>query len=242
MKNTETEDDIVAARAVTDRPDDIILYTPIAGTNEKHGRSWVDASSLFDRHLAAQGFERRAEELRFWSAALAGTWFTFSGHQPWIFGGEQLREFLGTLPVVDGVVDVVLIGHSYGGAVIAYALAGRPMIHVRAVITMGTPLRRDLDPVWALAEEAIVLHIHLYGTGLRSWVRFAGQRLRFRRKMPWLLHNYAVKGGHSGVFRKAKHIPQIDHALSIIRGLQGFVGCRFAPAPENVSVKTGRIL
>jgi pimeloyl-ACP methyl ester carboxylesterase len=219
--------------------DSEILYTPIAGTNEKHGHSWVDFDSLFDRHLDSRGFGRRARELRFWSAALAGTWFTFSGHQPWIFGGEQLRKFLETLPVVDDIVQVVLIGHSYGGAVIAYALAGRPMIRVRAVITMGTPLRRDLDPVWTLAEQAIALHVHMYGTGLGSWIRFAGQRGRFMRKMPWLEHNLPVKGGHSGVFRKAKHIPQIDRALCLVRDLQGFTPLAPPPPPPPSKVRRG---
>ena len=119
-------------------------------------------------------------------------------------------------------MDADLVAHSYGGAVVAYALAGRPMIRVRAVITMGTPLRRDLDPVWKLAEEAIELHVHMYGTGFKSWVRLAGQRFRPMRKMPWLVHNFAVKGGHSAIFRSAKHIPQIDRALRAVRGMQGF--------------------
>jgi len=122
------------------------------------------------------------------------------------------------LPTVEGVHQIVLIGHSYGGAVIAYALAGRPLVRVRAAITMGTPLRRDLDPVWESAEEAIDLHVHMYGTGFGSWIRFAGQRGRFQRQMPWLEHNIGVKGGHSGICRKAKHIPQIDQALDIVRG------------------------
>ena len=73
-----------------------MIYTPVAGTNaKKREQSWATSGSLFDRHMASSGFTRKAEEFGFWSTALAGTFFTGSGHLAWQFGGRQLRGGLG---------------------------------------------------------------------------------------------------------------------------------------------------
>ena len=190
----------------------MIEYVPIAGTNE-HGASWCKPGSLFDTYLTRLGITRRQAARQFWSRALAGTFFTGSGHRVWQFGGDDLRVYLDSISSYR-LARTILIAHSYGGAVLAYALAKRPRIRVGAIITVGTPIRRDLDEVWEVARTSTQWHVHLYGTGFGSWMRWVGQRGRFARRMRWADLNYSVKGGHSGVLRKAQHIPQFAQAIT----------------------------
>lgn len=190
-----------------------LIYVPVAGTNaKKREHEWSAAGSLFDVHLAKLGCNRKAEEFGFWSTALAGTFFTGSGHLAWQFGARQLREFLRTLPFTDRN----LIAHSHGGAVVAYALAMRPQLSIRSLITVDSPMPRSLDDIWTHAAASIGMHVHLYGTGWRSAVRWLGQRARFKREMEWATYNLPIAGGHSGILRDPKHIPQIDEAIALV--------------------------
>lgn len=189
-------------------------YVPIAGTwAKKQAHRWTDPDSLFDCHLQKRGFIREAAAFGFWSTALAGTFFSGPNHLAWQFGGQQLYLFLCDLPYQKRN----LFGHSHAGAVIAYALAMKPAVTVRSVVTIDSPMPRSLDPVWHEASKTIGVHVHLYGSGMGSKIRWFGQRGRFKRQMDWADHNIHVDGGHSGVVRDAKHIPQIDEALMIVR-------------------------
>ena len=188
-----------------------MAYVPVGGTKaSQREHEWSRAGSRFDVHLANLGFVRKADEFAFWSTAFG---FFSNGHQVWQYGGvSALRPYLLKLPEEDRFI----IAHSYGGAVVAYALAAKPTIKIRALITVDCPLRRDLDPIWEQARPAIPLHIHLYSKGWGSRIRVLGQRFRFMREMPWADHNLYIEGGHSGVLRLPKHIPQIDESLALV--------------------------
>lgn len=188
-------------------------YMPISGTHEKRKKSWVNKGSMFDRFMTAFGFARLAEHgLRFWSGALAGTFFAGRGHRVWKFGGRTVYAFLEKLTPEERA-KLVIVAHSHGGTVLAYALAMRPLLKVGAIVTVGTPVRKDMDDVWALAKEATDLHIQIYSVGVGSFMRWVGQRGRLRREMPWADVRWTVKGGHSGVLRKKKHMPQFARVL-----------------------------
>lgn len=191
-----------------------LAYIPIAGTGAwSRDGEWERAGSFFDRHLQRQGWTRRANEFGFWSTALTGTFFTASGHATWQFGAYVLRNFLLTLPVEDRI----LLAHSHGGQVAAYALALEPLLPIRALVTIDVPCRRDMHEVWETGSFAVPLHIHLYGTGLGSAVRWLGQRGHFARRISTATENLPIKGGHSGILRKAKYVTQIDPILQRIR-------------------------
>lgn len=191
-----------------------MIYIPVAGTNaRKREKEWTALGSLFNLHMYDMGFVRQADEFGFWSTALAGTFFTGSAHLAWQFGGQQLYRFLQTVPFQDRN----LIAHSHGGAVVAYALTLKPRLCIRSLITVDSPMPTSMDDVWWDGHFSIGVHIHLYGTGLGSHMRWLGQRGRFRRKMEWADHNLAIKGGHSGILRKAKYIPQINRALILVQ-------------------------
>jgi pimeloyl-ACP methyl ester carboxylesterase len=195
-----------------------LRYVPIAGTNEKTS-SWASAGSDFEDHMKGAGFDRYADDHQFWSRALAGTFFTKSGHQVWTHGGFDVMEYLERWTEAE-LHRTVVIAHSYGGAVLAYALASSPRLrhHLGAIITVGTPIRRDLDAIWMSARDGSgVFHVCIYGTGLGARIRFFGQRGRFVREMSWADLKYGVKGGHSGMLRNPQYTPQINTALDAVK-------------------------
>ena len=187
-------------------------YVPVDGTHAAKRKDWDRADSLFDQYLRRRGFARTCRAFGFWPTAIGGP-LICSGHLGWQFGGRELRQFLAGLPFKDRIV----IAHSHGGQVAAYALAAKPVIPVRALVTIGTPCRKDMDDVWAEVRQSVKCHIHLYGTGWGARVRWIGQRFRFKREMPTARENHAITGGHSGILRKAQHMGQIDAVLARIR-------------------------
>jgi len=186
-------------------------YIPVAGTHAKKKNQWTTRDSSFNQYMQKHGYYQNTDRFKFWSHAFG---MFNDGHRIWQYGASRLAPFLLSLPEEDRL----LITHSYGGAVGAYALAEIAMEgqKIRALIDIDCPLRRDLDEIWEQARPAIPLHIHLYSTGWGSRIRFFGQRLRFMRKAKWADYNISVKGGHSGVVREAKYIPQIQEALDLV--------------------------
>ena len=193
-----------------------LTYVPVAGTwGKKRETPWHDAGSMFDEYLTARHWRRKADAFEFWSTARAGSFFLSFGnaHLAWEHGGEHLYRFLRDLPYRERVI----VAHSHGGQVAFEALALRPAVPVRALITVDSPVRGDMTEKRAEAIKVCALHIHLYGKGWGSRMRWLGQQGAFRRKMDTAHHNIAIKGGHSGILTKAKHVEQIDQALRVIR-------------------------
>jgi len=146
------------------------------------------------------GFERVGRTLRFWSTALSGTRFCGNNHLAWQFGGEQVNDYLETVDA-----PVLILAHSHGGQVAAYALANGARCDT--LITIDTPIRRDMEPVWQAGIWNRRRHLHLYGTGWGSRMRIFGQR-RFKRQMPWATKNRHIDGGHSGILTDPRHREQ----------------------------------
>ena len=193
-----------------------MIYIPVAGTHAAtRADSFHRAGSLFDQLLRRLGHERHAEAFGFWSTALAGTFFTGSGHLAWQFGAKQLQQALNAKPYADRN----LIAHSWGGAVVAYCLADPDTARVRTVITIDTPLQRGLDDIWYAGVKNRTYHEHLYATGWGSRIRFIAQRGRCQRQMPWATRNARITGGHSGLLHHPRHMGQIIPVLDRLRNL-----------------------
>ena len=192
-----------------------VALIPVAGTNARKRRNeWVKAMSLFFQYVGGLHVVRFGDEFPFWSSALTGTFFTFSAHLPWQYGGvSNLRPYLKRLAFRDRILWL----HSHAGAVGGYALAAEDdeELNVRAVVTIDCPIRRDLDDVWIAAREHIRYHEHLYASGLG--MRWFGQRGRFVQQMSWADRNTKVKGWHSGSLRKPKHFHQLDAVIERVR-------------------------
>lgn len=185
-------------------------YVPVAGTwaeKDTETLQWYEAGSPFAVWMARRGWTRKATEFGFWSTALGGTLWCGGDHLAWQFGGRVLRSFLGDLPWEHRNV----VAHSHGGQIVAYALAdGLP---IRSLVTISTPVRRDMDPVWAASLDVRQgRHVALYATGWGDRIRWLGQRGRFRRVVDGA-DGVEVQGGHSGVVREARYFDQWTSVL-----------------------------
>ncbi len=180
-------------------------YVPVAGTNagmQEH--AWNREGSLFALFMRDHGFEWCGAAFGFWSTALAGTFFTGSGHLAWQFGAKQLQAHVNALAYEDRNIWA----HSWGGAVVAYLLADPKTERVRSVVTIDTPLQRRLDPVWYAGKHNRDYHEHLFSKGWGSRIRFLAQRGRPMRAMPWADRNTNITGGHSGMLNRQAFMPQ----------------------------------
>ena len=189
----------------------MLTYIPVGGTGAKNRKnSWILKGSLFDRFMTEHLFIRLVTEFGFWSTALAGTFFAGRNFLAWEFGGQQLYSFLRDLPYSRRRV----IAHSHGGSVVAFMLAMQPAIPLKSLITVDCPVPRKMDKVWK-ASTNVGVHVHFYGTGWGSRMRWLGQKGRPQRSMPWADHNLKM-ADHSSILRKPKHMVQMEKALALI--------------------------
>lgn len=195
-------------------------YVPVAGTwAARNNDRWHAAGSPLAGVLATLGWHRDADNFPFWDTSLAGVSLCGNSHTAWQFGGGLLAEFLRTDPCGK---TAVVIAHSHGGQVAAYAACRQ---RIRCLITIDTPVRHDMARVWD--EAAIDLHVHLYGTGFGSTMRVLGTGIAsvlhgrpFRRTIPTADIARRIPGGHSGILRDPAHfsawsaiVGEVDRAL-----------------------------
>jgi pimeloyl-ACP methyl ester carboxylesterase len=179
-------------------------YTLVAGTHAYDGtfgpEQWYHPGSLFSRYVMRPYGAKPARALPFiWSTDLDG----FIGarnrsHVDWKTGGYALAGHLDNVPLRHRNV----IAHSFGGPVVAYAMERLP---INNLITVGTPIRRDLEPVWEAAMpnlrgDWIHLADHRSDWMIRLGQMFDG-RFGWRYDMPLATSNVMLPRGmgHSSI-------------------------------------------
>ena len=153
---------------------------------------WHQVGSDVTEMMGDHGFIRAGDSLPLWSGAIGG----WRHHQPWKAGARNIYDW-----IQKGHFDASqlnFICYSHAGQVIAYLCAMRPRLPIRSVVTICSPMRRDMDDVWAHSELTPDNHLHLYARGWGDRWRWFGQGFRFKRKMDTAT-NYCIKGGHSGM-------------------------------------------
>jgi hypothetical protein len=159
-----------------------VFYTPVMGTGAYHRRQdasqWFLLKSPFERFLASHGVEQLEPGDPFiWSTDVNGVkgWLRWFGnesaagdHQDWHAGGLALKWRMQTYPRQHRT----MIAHSHGGQLAAYAAAEGLQIPV--LVTVATPVRRDMSHVWKRARPNIGCHLHLYAPG-GDWIQILGQ-------------------------------------------------------------------
>jgi len=135
----------------------------------------------------------------FWSTALDGV---AGKNDAWDAAGRALYWYW----VAKGRPRMNLAAHSHGGQVVAYALQysvqqGDPMSPYR-VVTIASPVRFDMQPVWADAKKAITpggwTHLYTQETGaLFEEYQYLGSfpldtNFGFRRDMPLADRNVEI--------------------------------------------------
>lgn len=89
-----------------------------------------------------------------WSTALEGI---VGKNRAWESGGDHLKRYL-EFKGYNQPVNIV--AHSHGGNVAAYALAEG--LKCSTLITVATPVRRDMRDVWKRARRNIYLWVHVH--------------------------------------------------------------------------------
>lgn len=174
-----------------------MIYLPIAGTWGAKDDEWFKQGSWFARLLQGHGIDRVGESLRFWSTALGGTWGCGNDHLVWDHAGEKLTAWQERLPMRDE--RLIVIAHSWGGAVAAYALSYG--FTCDTLITIDTPHRPSLNEIWAAGVENRRQHLHLKAGGRwfgHSMMRVLGSR-GWRAPMATADRILPITGGHSGI-------------------------------------------
>jgi pimeloyl-ACP methyl ester carboxylesterase len=166
----------------------------IPGTwGEKRGETdWWRLGSVWNANLRNAGLALLDPTEAFeWSTALAIS----DGTDPtWRTAGLALKWYCEAKG--PGFKALSLIAHSHGGQVVAHALASG--LHVHRVITVATPVRQDMQDVWALARPHIEdAWTHLYTEEEGEPMQYLGSlplghAEDFTRSMPLATKNIEV--------------------------------------------------
>jgi hypothetical protein len=122
--------------------------------------TWWRPPSVFLANLRNAGLALVSETDYFdWSTGLDGMG---AQHDVWETAGKALYWWW----VAHGRPALSLIGHSHGPQVVAYALryswaVGDPMV-LEHLVTVGTPVREDMQDIWNAAAPLLVDWTHLY--------------------------------------------------------------------------------
>ena len=153
---------------------------------------WWRPSSPFARMLAESGHKFPPEPFR-WTTKLDGI---LGENSEWARWGMALTWFCHKH---SGGQRVNLIAHSHGGQVAAYALSVG--LRVNALITVATPVRRDMLQAWETGTKNLRRWSHIHSDGA-DWWQWLGARLSgwliAPREMPAPAENIYEPGrGHS---------------------------------------------
>lgn len=164
---------------------------PVAGTwSWKGGKptDWCAPDSPFSAALVAQGHRIVAPSGRpfIWSTSLGGVGVGDGDLNPWRAAGENLFAYCVPPLAEDRRIpasSLILIAHSHGGQVAAAALASGLKAHT--LVTVSTPHRKDMAPVYAEARKNVARWIHLHGAWYRDTWQWFGEFFDGRFAMPW---------------------------------------------------------
>jgi hypothetical protein len=187
----------------------------VPGTFHSDG-DWSCPGSPFRLYLASRGFE--CVRFEGWSGDVDGLPQPFENgnHSDWKAGGFALGYLLAKQPAP-------IIAHSHGGNVVAYA-AGLVGISIPALVTVCTPVRKDMAAWYARSRPRIGHWRHVYSLSFDFWQR-AGELLDgqvgWSREMTEAHNNIGIPAiGHSGLVDAPEHFHYWEDAgmLDVLKG------------------------
>ena len=137
-------------------------YIPVQGTHawdeDPHNFQWWEPDSAFSQYVSTLGLVPVNVKLPFvWSTSLDGV---FTKQHAWKGAAYALRYYLGEqFPYGLPPQKRNLIAHSHGGQCVFYACALG--LTIRNLITIGTPVRRDMETIVAAARPNIGYWLHI---------------------------------------------------------------------------------
>lgn len=189
----------------------------IAGTNSwRPGvREWYMPGSPFVAFLQAQGIEpvfgQNGRPFT-WSTDLGGVGFGDGDHRVWQAAGVNLIDYVvpprcPNLRILPAYTNV--IAHSHALQVVLYACADG--LEVDTLVSVGSPVRADMEDTARWARPRIRRWIHLHSDRSDRWQWLGGLfdgRLGIVRRHPLADQNIAIPSvGHSTILRD----PQAFH-------------------------------
>lgn len=190
-----------------------VFYAAVAGT---HGAcrpdDWTHPQGPFAQALRSYGAAplRDAPDQCFeWSTALDGV---DDQHLDWQFAGKALFHYFvpalgdGRPTIPPAATNILCFSH--GLQVVAYA-CGRYGLKVNGLISVGSPIRGDLQDLYAEAACNIRQHLHLHARKRDLWqtlgAAFDG-RWGIHRQHPFA-KNVAIPDGHGRVLYDPRLFP-----------------------------------
>lgn len=188
--------------------------------------TWQEPSdyAAFHGFMRQQGFAHLGADRPFaWSGDIGGMKL-FRRHSDWQAGGNAFYAYLcppvfnweysagrwidnhGQRPGYVPIADRRVVAHSHGGNVVAYACAAG--LKVSLLVTVGTPVRRDMAAVWEQARPNIGYWLHLFESSYKAnLMQLLGSLFDGRLGVVWRHPladcNIDVPGiGHSGVLTR----------------------------------------
>ena len=187
------------------------------------GGTWAREGTPFRQMLAAQHVTTL--EPFEWSYDLSGvlTWMGRT-HSDWIAGGAALTYYLRGLPYEQRNV----IAHSHGGQVAAYA-AAHSDCWIRRLITVSTPVRKDMQDTWAQARPNIGAWTHV-AAKRGDWMIRLGElfdgAFGWTRQMPSADRNLIFPNiGHTGLFTDQQYFHHWPPLLDLLSDTYGVRRC-----------------
>jgi hypothetical protein len=173
----------------------------VAGTNawdNDHDVDWYVPGHPFGRMLRDHTLEVLTDgPLPFiWSTDLDGVVWDRKGHTDWAAGGAALSYFIRML----GDTHPDIIAHSHGLQVVLYAIVNHGL-KVNRLISVGSPVREDMEKIAQLARPYIHTWLHIHSDGSDKWQWFG-----------------EVFDGHTGIVREHPladtndFVPKVGHS------------------------------
>ena len=146
---------------------------------------------------------------RGWSGNVSGVANALANrkHSDWDAGGAALGYKLESLPPHERIV----IAHSHGGNCAGYCAAPSaqgPPVYIHRLLTICTPARGDMAPVWSEAHKHIGAHRHISAKGWDFWQRLGelgDLHFGWTRKIEGAENVFLDGIGHTGLIEEPKH-------------------------------------
>lgn len=208
----------------------VLLVAGTHGFGRRHASQWWEPGGAFYDFLDRSGFYMLGGDRPFtWSTSLDGLgWLIPRGrrHITWESAGINLdcymRPPLGRLDYVP-IAQRNIIAHSHGLQVVAYACSRG--LKINRLITLGSPVRRDMEYIYRSARPNIGqwLHVHSDHSDRWQWLGtlFDG-RIGIIREHPLADRNVKIaRVGHTKLLEDVS-----SFALWHTRGLLNFLRAR----------------
>jgi pimeloyl-ACP methyl ester carboxylesterase len=172
----------------------------LAGTHADEGW-WKPGTSFYQAMIAAGLSPVSPVEPFQWSHDIDGTLLDYvfgRAHRDWMAAGHALSWYAHSQlpPLADGTYQrVSIIAHSHGGQVALYAAYYGLLVD--CLVTVGTPVRRDMQRIASQGRGNIRFWAHLYGDGRDFWQVLGGRTLN--RRMVLADQNIHEPATHRGL-------------------------------------------